>query len=101
MSHYHVVTEYETLRRIAALYGVSESTIWNAGGNSDLRRVRTPDHLYAGDRVWIPGESHSPVIEIGARPIPLRTGRSYTLSAPQTHEVVVQFRDEENEPMAN
>ncbi len=101
MPHYHLVTGYETLRRIAALYGAAPSQIWNAGQNAELRRVRTPDHLCEGDRVWIPGEDHSAIIEVDGRPIPLRTGSSYTLSLPQTHEVAVQFRNEENEPMAN
>ncbi len=101
MAHYHIVTDHETLRRIGALYGVAPSQIWNAGQNAELRRLRTPDHLCEGDRVWIPGDEQSAIIEVGARPIPLRTGRSYTLSAPQTHDVTVQFRDEEDEPMAN
>jgi hypothetical protein len=99
MSHVHLVSGYETVRRIAALYGVDWSAIWNDGRNAELRRVRTPDHLREGDRVWVPGAGHAPIIEIGTEPVPLRTGRSHVLSAPQMHDLVVQFRDEADEPM--
>jgi hypothetical protein len=53
---YHTVEQGEHLSRIAAQYGFLDyHTVWEAGENADLRKLRKdPNVLFPGDRLFIP-----------------------------------------------
>ncbi|MHB8080187.1 MAG: peptidoglycan-binding domain-containing protein [Candidatus Krumholzibacteriia bacterium] len=52
---YHPASQGEWLRKLCQDYGFADwRTIWNDPKNADLRKVRRPNLLHAGDLVWIP-----------------------------------------------
>lgn len=51
----HIVRQGECINSIAAEHGLFWETVWNDGGNSELRQQRTnPDLLLPGDKLVIP-----------------------------------------------
>lgn len=59
---YHPASQGEWLRKLCQDYGFADwRTIWNDPKNSDLRKLRKPNLLQAGDLVWIPPVRQRPV----------------------------------------
>ena len=55
MPQQYLVREQDCMASIAVRFGFHPDTIWNYGGNDDLRRVRGDSRiLRAGDEVVIP-----------------------------------------------
>lgn len=71
---YHPASQGEWLRKLCQDYGFADwRTIWNDPKNADLRRMRKPNLLHAGDLVWIP--------EVRPRAVPAPDGAKHAFKA--------------------
>ena len=96
---YHTVLAGETLRSVAARYGISATMIWDHPNNARLRRERDPHILATGDRIWIPAPT-LPLVEYTGTPVLCRTGRSYIFGHAQLVPIRVHFEERDGSVMA-